>query len=97
MKLVRWPLVLLLLAGAIGVEAPTAPLEAQEVECIAVTAEGEARNCTATEKFGQCMFEAKDSVEACREDLQPWYIAWACEVFFMLDVAVCLIQLGLPL
>ncbi len=96
MKLVRWPLVLLLLAGALGVEAPTAPLEAQEVECIAVTVDGEPRNCTATEKFGQCLFEAHDSLLACREDLD-WYLAWACEFYFMVDFVVCLIAVGIPL
>ena len=96
MRIVRWTLAALLLAGALSVEGPMAtPLEAQE--CVAVTVEGEPRSCTATENLGQCLFEAVDSYHQCTDQYTEWWIGWVCEAYLMFDAAVCIVEAISPL
>lgn len=94
MKIIRWTLATLLLAGALSMEAPVAPLEAQE--CVAVTMDDQPRNCTATEELGQCLFEAVDSYRQCSEIYTQWWIGWVCEAYMLYDSAMCLLSGALP-
>ncbi len=94
MRFVRWTLATLLLAGAIALEAPLEPLDAQD--CVVLARDGETRNCTATERMGQCLYEAVDSYQTCRDIFDDWWISWVCEAYFVWDASVCIIQSGLP-
>jgi hypothetical protein len=94
MRIVRWTLATLLLAGALALEAPLEPLDAQE--CVVLSRAGETRDCTATERLGQCMYNALDSYETCEEVFTDWWLGWVCEAFFMWDAAACIIDAGLP-
>jgi hypothetical protein len=96
-RITRWALALFLVAGGLGAEGAAEPLTAQVAEdCVAVTQEGDLRECTATEKMGQCLFNAVDSFRTCEEWYDDWWITWVCDAYFMWDSFICLIEGGLP-
>jgi hypothetical protein len=94
MRIIRWTLAAFLLAGAIALEAPLEPLDAQD--CVVVARDGETRSCTATEQMGQCLYNAVDSYRSCQEFYIDWWISWVCEAYFAWDAAICIIEAGLP-
>jgi len=92
MKLMPWTLAALLLASGLSLSTPVAPLEAQDLECTAVTLDGEPRKCTKTEELGKCLTDALDSRNACLEDFDGWFLERACDAFFVWDSAACLVD-----
>lgn len=92
MRLIPWTFAALLLAGGLTL-APQVPLlEAQSLECEAVTVDGEPRNCTVTEEMGMCLTEALDSRAACVEDFPGWVGARLCDALFIWDGAACVLE-----
>jgi hypothetical protein len=97
MKLMPWTLAALLLAGGLSLSNPASPLEAQELECTAVTLEGLPRECTVTEEMGKCLTDALDSRNACHEDFDGWLLELACDALFVWDAAACVAEAINPL
>ncbi len=52
---------------------------------------GNARRCTATEDFLDCLAAARDAFSQCGENL-PWYGEWICYGALGIDTAACAVQ-----
>ncbi|CAN5764586.1 hypothetical protein BH23GEM11_BH23GEM11_17800 [soil metagenome] len=92
MKVMSWTLAALFLAGGLSLSAPVTTLEAQSLECEAVTLEGAPRSCTASEEMGLCLTDALDSRHACIEDFDGWLKERVCDAFFVWDAAACVLD-----
>jgi hypothetical protein len=68
--------------------AATAP-DAAAQECKLLMEDGTERDCTFTEKYGQCLFWAYDSYKSCSEPGDGWAIQAMCEIALEVDLLAC--------
>lgn len=81
-------------AGAlILVLASQAPLSAEE--CPAVDSLGNPRECTAMEKYGQCLTNGLDSYDQCMDAASSWLGRRACDMAWSVDFWACTAALPL--
>ena len=87
----RFPRPLLVFLGLLALIAIAHPRRASATEMTCYDQYGLVRQCTATEKYGECLYAATDSFEQCKAD-QPWYTEGACYLAKFADDAVCDVQ-----
>lgn len=68
--------------------------------CDAVDAYDQARDCTFMEEYGECLWNAMDSLDTCLGAASGWFSSGACWVGYEIDFYACLpseaIELMLP-
>lgn len=82
----------ILITLGVLVSAQGAP--AQSTGCFAVDQNDQPRKCTFLEEHGACLWAALDSYEACREGVDGFLDAIACELGVQVDLLAC--NLALP-
>lgn len=88
MRTVRLTLSLLLVIGGFFFLQLPSEGEAQ-VPCVATTIEGDPRNCTFMEKYGQCLDDAYDSYEGCKAG-NTGFKAALCYMELGVNITACL-------
>lgn len=58
-------------------------------DCPAVDNQGNPRDCTAMEQYGQCLTNALDSRDQCLERAERWWQRAGCEVAWSVDFWAC--------
>jgi hypothetical protein len=86
-----WGVVIFLLVAAL-IPAEKAP--AQSTSCIAVDQNDQPRECTFLEEHGQCLWNALDSYDMCREDSESLFGRLTCELAVQVDLFAC--NMSLP-
>ena len=69
-------------------------LPAQGTECIAVDQFDMPRDCTFLEEHGECLWNALDSRDTCKDEADGFWDNAVCEVGVQVDLLAC--NFGLP-
>lgn len=71
-------------------------LSAQQVwACETIDQRGEERDCTFLEEFGECLYNAQDSHDACDADRGD--ASWLCDTGLVIDGIACSVSAPLSL